>query len=150
MDTILINMSDSKWTTNALHEACTLARGENLQIVLLHLMPVQHLSWLGTDLAIQPMTPRQREQLNSCVQTAEDYGLSLILQPMQYTSFVEAIVQAADTLSARFVFTKAQPGLFKRWQESRLKQELAAHGHTWITDEGETSVNWTLAPAVTR
>lgn len=148
MSTILINLDDQQWTMEAMHRACMLARQKNTTITLLHLMPVQHLAWLGTDFGIPSMSNKDRVTVKECAQTAEDYGVMVVLQPMRYATFVDAIADAADCLDADYVFVKPHSGfgLFKTLQQRRLKHELTARGHLWMTTDDRATFEKTATP----
>jgi sugar phosphate isomerase/epimerase len=147
MSTILVNLADRRWTLAAVKRACELAAEQGLTVTLLHLIPVQHLSWLGTEFGLRSMTNQEHEIVEECAYIAEDYGVSLVLQPMQYATFAHALVEAAEILNAQMIFATAPQGLFQPFREWQLKRTLAAHGLPWVSVEPpRESISWTVVP----
>ena len=140
-NTILIVLNNRNWMIETLHRAASLAQEQHTAITILHLMPTQHAAWLGTEFAIGSLTLDERATLRECQQIAENYGVELVLQPMQYISYVEAIVQAADSCNAQAVFAQPTATIFKSLQLWQLKHGLAASGHTWMSDEQPQAAN---------
>lgn len=128
---ILVQMSDKKWTMQAMHLACAMARNNRTSVTLLHLMRVANPVLLGTELGVVPPTTQEGRDLEEYEMVAEDYGVELILQPMQYNDLTDALVQAADHTGASIVFAHLPESvlpLWKKFQTWYLRRELMAQG----------------------
>src|SRR5215813_11249470 len=115
MTTTMVHMADHRWTSEALHLACALARNNQAEVALVRMMPVQHIAWLGTDFGNTPVTSQEYERLQEYQATAEDYGVDLSVQSMQYITLPEALVEAADHLGASVVFASLPKSHFPYW-----------------------------------
>jgi hypothetical protein len=151
MKTIMVQMADRKWTMQALHLACALARNNHAEVVLLRLTPVKNLGLLGSELANVPPSDDEYEDLGRFGQTAEDYGVPMRVQPMQYTTLIDAIDQAAEFLGAQAVFAKLPQNAIPYWRKFQvwsLSRSLASRCcQLYTLDEPTTDVEWT--PSVT-
>jgi len=118
MGTILVQLADQQWTRQALHLACALARGQDHHIVLLRLMPVRHMSYLGTDWGNQPMSDTEYDLL-------EDYGVEVNVIHMQSVSALESVIQAAELLEANTVFAQIPTSHIPYWHTL----------HRWLVEQ---------------
>jgi hypothetical protein len=116
MKTILVQMSDRRWTMPALHLACALARDTDADIILLRLMHVEHAAYLGTQFGYHTPTPQERDDIAEYKATAEDYGTLLTIQLMQCLSPLEGLVDAANQLDADAVFAYVPKSWIPYWQ----------------------------------
>lgn len=131
MKTILVQMADKDWTAQALHLACALARNQGMEVVLLRLMQVQHISYLGSDFGDVPFTHVEHEQLREYNDTAEDYGVTLTLEQMQCIAPLEAVTEAAEALDAEMVFMRIPESripYLHQFQAWRMEQRIKAAG----------------------
>ena len=92
MKTILVQMANEGWTLAAVNDACNLARKMDAAITLLRLMPVQHLSYLGTDCGKSAPTTREYQNMREYAAIAELYGVEITVRPMQSVSSTPAVV----------------------------------------------------------
>jgi hypothetical protein len=109
-------------------QACRMIRRKGGSITLLQMMSVSHPLWLGYESGSLGLSPTQYCDLGAYKATAEDYGVHIEIQPMQYVTRNEALVQAADMLDTDFVFSKEDAAIFKQWsalQNSGLARQLA-------------------------
>ena len=113
MPTILVQMSDRQWTKQAMHLACSAARHTGYPLVLLHLMEVSNPGLLGSGIAAETLSWSQYSEIAEYAQIAEDYGVEVTLQPMNYTSLIDALGQAANDWKAAVCFAHISPG---RWR----------------------------------
>jgi hypothetical protein len=123
MYTILVQMGEEKWTMEAMHLACALARsawGSGARVALLRLMEVQQLSYLGTSFGEVPPDEAEFRRLKEYNATAEDYGVVFAVHSMQCVSRLDAVVQAADELDAVVVFARVGPSRFAFWQRFQV------------------------------
>lgn len=104
MQTILVQMANLQWTTQALHLACALARNDQSRVILLRLTEIQHIRNLGLDFANIPLTPQEYSNLAEYSATAEDYGVEISVAQMQCVSPLNAVVSAAEHVKANVVF----------------------------------------------
>jgi len=151
MKTIMVYMADHTWTSQALHLACAVARNTGTDITLVRTMPVQHVSWLGTELGEMPLTPGDYQALREYQATAEDYGVNFCVQSMQCISLADALVEAADQLDAAMVFATLPEYSLSYWRKFQLwtlHRRLAAHQRQLHTLEQPLNVAaWT--PSIT-
>ncbi len=127
MSTILVQMTNQSWTLQALHLACALARNNGARIILLRLMPVQHLSYLGTEFGSTPLSRQEYTAWLKYVATAEYYGVEMVRQSMQCWSELDAIADAADYVDAQVVFAsipRSRIPYMDRLQHWRLQRRL--------------------------
>ena len=117
MKTILVQMSNRHWTMPALHLACALARNTNANVVLLQLMPVRHAAYLGTAFGLTTPTTQEYRDIDEYRATAEDYGVDMIIQPMQCLDTWDALIQAAQSLEADAVFADIPESWMPFWQK---------------------------------
>jgi len=117
---ILVQMSDYTWTMEALHLACGLARRQGVYITLLRLIPVQP-HWLGTDYGWAIESFHEWKNMSEYRATAEDYGVELVVQPMQYISFHDAVIQVVSFLKAAVVFVHIPSSSFSWWDRFRIR-----------------------------
>ena len=151
MYTILVQMADEKWTMEAMHLACALARSVGAQVALLRLIQVTHPSYLGTPFGNKPPDKTEYQRLKEYTATAEDYGAELTLCWMQCISSLDAVVEAADSLDATIIFARIVPtrfAIWRRFQVWNLKRRLMMKRRQLFTlDEPASVMEWT--PSIT-
>ncbi len=139
MRTILVQMADGRWTMQAVHLASAMARSMAGRVVLLYLMPVKNPGLLGSELGITPPTPQEHEEMAECASIAEDYGVEISVQPMQYESLTDALVQAAELLEPFALFACVPESiipLWRRFQLWTLQRQLAVqHCRLYTLDQ---------------
>jgi len=125
----------------SLHLACAMARSAHSNIVLLQLMRVPSLFWLGTPLGEVALTREEVDALRDFMSVAEDYGVEAAVQPMQYESLVDALVQAAGEFGASVVFARLPEHAFafqRRLQMWSLRRQLQRqHCRLYLVGEDE-------------
>lgn len=130
MKAILVQVSSYRWTMQAIHFACALARNHQSEVQLLRLIPVMQPSYLGADVGYSSPSVREQHLLQECCATAEDYQVKLTLHNMQYVTECEAICDAADALDAGVVFAHIPESIIPYWHRFRLwrlRHRLSAH-----------------------
>ena len=115
--TIMIQVGERTWTVETLHSACILARKTGAEIALVKMIPVQHLSWLGTDFGYRLFTEHDRQELHDYELTLEDYGIQFSINVIQYTMLIDALVQAAKNLDAQVVFAQLPKSPIPYWHQ---------------------------------
>lgn len=150
MNTILVQMSDTSWTMQALHLACALARNSSATLVLARLVEVQHYSYLGTPFGDSVPTPQEYDDIQEYAATAEDYGVEFSFRVMQCANRLEALADAADYLDSEVVFAHIPHSRIPYWpviQTWLLKRRLAA-GHRQLFTLARPPLWETYAPSI--
>jgi hypothetical protein len=132
-----------------MHLASALVRNEGGEVALLRLLPVQHLSFLGTSLGDVSPTGQEYEDLKQYAATAEDYGVDMTVYTMQCYAPLEAVAQAANQLDAQVVFASVPPSHIPYWhrfQTWKLARRLN-HRQVFTLDQPAEFHNW--VPSIT-
>ncbi|MEP7290493.1 MAG: hypothetical protein ABI835_01865 [Chloroflexota bacterium] len=132
---IMVQVAATAWTREALHCACVMARQQSARIVLMKFVPVQHLSWLGTDLTQQSLSDREQQELADYQTTLEDYGVDFCTQFFQFATLAEAVAQAAEYVAAQVVFAMLPKSVIPFWRSYQLRSlqhSLALSGCAFI------------------
>jgi hypothetical protein len=142
---IMVQIADRAWTLNALHRACTLARRTDSEIVLVKMLPVQHMNWLGTEFGNMHFTQQDRADLQDFQATVEDYGVPYSALTFQYFSLAEALSDVADHVTARLVFATLPKSILPFWYQFQLRglcRRLSCHGRQLIAIEDNLLVSF--------
>jgi hypothetical protein len=146
MSTIMVQISDRQWTTQAMHLACAMARNTRTDVTLLQLQPVKNPGLLGSGLGSVTASVTEYEDMHEYDMIAEDYGVALTLQPMQYESQVDALAQAAEHLNANAVFANLPSrgrNVWTRFQYWNLRRQLASQRCPLYTlDQPQPNEEW--------
>ncbi len=132
---IMVQISNREWTLEALHCACLLARKASARIALVEMIPVQHASWLGTELGYMHFTHQEQADFADYQATIEDYGVRFTPVVLQYVTLTEAITQAAEHVKAQIVFARIPESripLWTKFQRWMLSRQLARQKRQWI------------------
>ncbi|MCB9419396.1 MAG: hypothetical protein H6667_06315 [Ardenticatenaceae bacterium] len=144
---LMIVMDEKSWTLAALHFACIMARREQLEVLLLKMVPVNHPLLLGTTISLQDFSSNEMIALADMAATAEDYGVCLQVQSFQYVSFWSGIVDAAGQLGATAVIAYIPPSPVPYWQELHrwLLRRLFNRQHKLLItlDDLTPTLTWT-------
>lgn len=138
MKTILVQLADSKWTQEALHLACAMGQNTGAAVILLDLIPVQHLSWLGTPLGYQRLSPEASASVWEYRAIADHYGVDFDLLPMQCVSPADALLEAAEAAESEAVFARVPSSSITLWQRLQswsLRRRFASLGCALYTLE---------------
>ncbi len=149
MNTILIQMADERWTLQALHLACAMARPDRAKIVLLRLMQVYQPSYLGSEFGTTVPSEQEYRNLRAFATIAEDYGVELSVESMQCLSPLQAVAEAAGYLQAEVVFAsvpETRIPIWRKYQLWSLKRQLGANCRLYTLDQPVNDAYW--APAV--
>jgi hypothetical protein len=156
MGSILVQMAEHEWTMLALHRACSQAREQGLDVVLLRLMQVEHISYLGSEFGEVAITLEEYAQMQEYAATAEDYGVTLTVEQVQMLSPLDAVVDAAQELDARTIFACVPPSpipLLRELRMHHLERRLRGTGRLLFTlDQAEgtqTFAPWLKASSPT-
>lgn len=118
---IMVQIADRAWTMDALHRACRLGRTMPTHIALVKMIPVQHTSWLGTELGDRNFSQQDQREIINFEATVEDYGIEYSSTFFQYTELDEAILQAAEMLNASIVFATLPKSVIPFWRNIQLQ-----------------------------
>jgi hypothetical protein len=145
MDIILVQLSNRSWTMPAVHLACALARNTHAKVILLQLIAVDHPIHLGTGSASALPTADEQAAVENYAATAEDYGIEMTLQPMYYSTVLDAVVQAANDVNADAVFAHVPDSRIPLWHRFRtwmLERRLAAsHRQLFVIERPDQTVD---------
>lgn len=133
--TIVVQMAKPDWTHRALAQACPMSIAMNAEIVLLDLIPVQHLGWLGTDLGWSQQSDAY-DHYEEYIEAVRLYGVPVSIQPFQYSSLSEALVQASENLEANTVFATLPVGFspfLHQLRMGQLQRRLTNQGCQFVT-----------------
>ena len=139
MNTILVQMADRQWTEEALHLACAMARNSETPttVTMLRLIYAQNYGWLGTSFGSTDwLTKEDSDLLWGCKAIAEHYEIELLVQPMQWMTYVGAIVDASDDLESGAVFACVPQYKLPFWRKFQiwdLRRQLEKRGRTLYT-----------------
>jgi hypothetical protein len=149
VNTILVQLSDLHWTMKAMHFASAMARSTHSNVSLLHLILVKNPALLGSEFLNDTLSDEENENLHECAAIAEDYGVEMVVQRMQYVSYISAVVQAAEVLKASVIFAHVPDSPIRFWhrfQRWSLQQRLAAqHCRLYTLETPEASDEWVPA-----
>jgi hypothetical protein len=120
MKTILVQFAEACWTSEAITQACIVARNSQARVIVLRLMQMPHAGYLGTDFGFVPTTARERTRLEDYRATAEDYGVELVTEAMQCISSFDALIQAVDHFGAEIVFAHFPRSWIPYWQRFQV------------------------------
>lgn len=152
MNIIVVEMADRLWTMQAMHLASAMARNTEGKVVLLHLIHVTNPALLNSALGVTPPTHREYTAIDDYASVAEDYGVEVTLQPMQYESYVDAIVQVVEHLKASIIFARMPESVIALWRKFQLwnmGRQLAAQKCQLYTLDQPIPTNQEWTPAVT-
>ena len=154
MSTIMVQVMGPQKTEETLHFACALARGKQVKVALVKMVPVPHLSWLGTELGDANFTSQDAQALEEYRAIAESYEVEVETHTYQYTTMTSALAQAANYVDAQVVFAELPPSILPFWYKFRvwlLRQYLSQHDcHLYLLEHGAGPMYWTpsiLMPA---
>ena len=136
MESILVQMAEARWTEEALHLACAMARNTHSEIVLLRMIETQHLSWLGTSFGMESFSPEESDRVWEYKAIAKRYGVEFSVEPMRWVSYVEAMVEASEQLNAEVVFAhlpESRLPFVRKFQIWDLRRQLAQRHSTLYT-----------------
>ena len=133
---ILVQLADRRWTLEATHLACQLARVLGAEIVFIKMVPVQHIEWLGTELGYRDFTAEDYENLEDYAATAEDYSVPCSVHRYQYITFPEGICDVTEIYGTQLVFAKPIHKIkFIRQIQSRLLRAALTRQNRQLADD---------------
>jgi hypothetical protein len=147
---VLVQLGEPEWTSEALHVACTVARANACELTIVKLVPVGQPGWLGLELGNANFTSADHKLLRECAITAEDYGIQCSVSLYQYLILSDAIVDAADYFDAHLTFATLphfKLPFWRRFLTWRSRQQFQARGRMLNTlEEPITLEDWIPAP----
>ncbi|MCC7451140.1 MAG: hypothetical protein IT324_27255 [Anaerolineae bacterium] len=151
---IMVQMAERQWTIDALHLACAMARGTGAEVALIRMINVPHIQWLGTDMAYCEPTAAEQRDMQSYAAIASEYGVTLTVNALPYSTLLDAIADTAEYLDADVVFAsipKSATFYWRRFQVWNLRRRLARQGRELYTLDKPADVpvtDWTPAVLV--
>lgn len=143
---IILQVSDRHWTMQAVHLACAMARNTGSNLLLLQLRRVTNVALLGTGIGVDAPSSRDEEDLKEYEAVAEDYGVPVVVQPMEYESLTEAALQAVALLKATTLFMHLPEHRFSLWRQFQvrhLQRRLnALHCRLYLCDQSAQREPW--------
>jgi hypothetical protein len=116
----MVIVEERAWTAKALRAACALARETQTGVALVAFVPVQRLSWLGTDLPYRQLSSQFQYDLRDYALIAEGYGVPFNLYVMQCSDFLAAIAEAVAAVGAKTVCVHLPQSLIPGWSALQI------------------------------
>src|SRR5581483_2427186 len=138
IQSVMVQLGEAEWTSNALHIACTIARANGCGLTFVKLVPAGQPGWLGTDFGRWNFSPADQEQLHECMMTAEDYGVPSSSALYQYMILSDAILDAAQHFDAHLTFAalpRYRLPMWRRFLMWRVHRQFEAQGRLLNTLE---------------
>jgi hypothetical protein len=124
---ILVVIGEEKWTRQAMHLACAMARNLDASVALIRLVPVANPHQLGNIYRSPDVDPNHRALLYELLATAEDYQTKTEIIRLHYASYINGISSAVAELQALALFSPAprhQSHLWYRFQLWRMRRAV--------------------------
>jgi hypothetical protein len=118
---IMVQINGRRWTLEALHCACLLARRISAKIALVKMIPDQYYSSIGIDLGFLNFSEQDRSELSDYQATIEDYGVEYSIHFYYYVTLAWAIGQAAEHVNAQIVFATLPRSITPFWRSFQLQ-----------------------------
>lgn len=152
MRPILVQMADTKWTTQAVHLACALARDTHKQVIMLRLNRVEHISYLGSELADMPLTHLEYAQMQIYLGIAEAYEVKMDWTQIQCYAPMDALIEAVAYLGAAAAFVRVSQAPLRfvyQIQLWLLDRRFGMHGCQIYTLDYPHPVDIERTPSIT-
>ena len=136
---ILIPLEEWRWMPEAARAASILARDTGAEIILLRMVPVQHIAWLGTELG--DLHSAAYWYLPALQAALTKSGIPYQVRQFQFTSFVDGVAQAVELFDASVIFARTPNcpiPFWRQFQNWRLRRLLEQSHCRWyeLTDGG--------------
>lgn len=135
---ILVVLGNERWTNQAMHLACAMARNEHTSVALVRPVPVANPEQLGNVDFHPDHTQRLQRTIHEISATAEDYQVSFEVIQLHYSSYINGIRSAAEELNAMAVFaplSKHRLKIIDRFQTWRFHRALSCPLFTLDPDD---------------
>ncbi len=150
MKPILLVISNPEWTHKAMHLACQLANNTKSPLVLLDFRLTHNVGGLGQG-AYQHPNYQEHFALRDYHLIAEEYGLEVTIQPVEYESFHDVMIQIVDEFDGTVVFAQPPKSIIPFWSQFtlwQLQHELAKMNCRLYTLENERDTAETWLPKI--
>ncbi|MDX2076641.1 MAG: hypothetical protein SFZ02_09445 [bacterium] len=130
MKPVAIVIADHTWTVKAMHLACALSRNTQSSLILLDFRRTKNIALLGTGIGYDTPTMAEYVALRDYFMIAEDYGVPMTIQPVEYISHYDALVQMVELFMPTTLFAKAPKSLIPAlgrlsiWQARKQLEHL--------------------------
>ncbi|MCL4254010.1 MAG: hypothetical protein KJ043_09545 [Anaerolineae bacterium] len=104
MKPVIVVISEFAWTVKAMHLACALARNTQAPLMLLDFRMTKNVGLLGMGISYNAPTIQEYAERKDYLMIAEDYGVLTTLQPVEYESFSDALVQMVELFEPQTIF----------------------------------------------
>jgi hypothetical protein len=124
---IMLDIGSRAWTIDALSAACLMARRMDATILLVKMVPVQHIGWLGTALGYLDFTEQEQEEMAEYQELIEEYAVEYTPYVFQYLNLINGTIQIVEQFRPQMAFIKLPQTLIPMWrrfQWYRLRQQL--------------------------
>ncbi|MFO7664982.1 MAG: hypothetical protein R6X18_20670 [Chloroflexota bacterium] len=124
---ILVVTDEEKWTRQAMHLACAMARNLDASVALIQLVPVANPYQLGNIDHPPDFDPDHQAFINELLVTSEDYQTKTEIIRLHYASYINGISSAAEELQALGLFSppsRYKGHLWERLQSWRLRRAV--------------------------
>lgn len=102
---ILVVLGVEKWTRQAMHLACAMARNLDASVAIIRLVPVSNPHQLGATDRTPERNPQCLALQHELLATAEDYQTKAEVIRLHYASYNSGIGSAAEELQALALFS---------------------------------------------
>jgi hypothetical protein len=112
------SLQEREWTLQALHLACSDARSNGNQLVLLRMVPVGRPMALG----VRPIKLTVREQSNimEYALLVDGHSVSFSICVFQYITYLHTLASAAEQLDAGIIFASFPEELTASWRQIKV------------------------------
>lgn len=127
---IMLQIAGRGWTRPAVHVACQMAREIGATILLVKMVPVQHIAWLGTELGYMDFTRKEQAEMTEYQEILEEYDIDYRCHISQYVDLPDIIVQIVRKANAQIAFATLPTSIIPGWhkfQLRRLRQRLSRY-----------------------
>lgn len=121
MNPILLVISNPEWTQKAMHLACQLANDTQSPLILLDFRLTHNVGGLGQGVYNHP-SYQDHFALRDYHLIAEDYTVPIKIQPVEYESFFDVMVQIVDEYNGTVVFAQPPKSIIPLWSTLTMWQ----------------------------
>lgn len=121
MPPVIVVVSEFSWTVKAMHLACALARNTQTPLMLLDFRMTKNVGLLGMGIGYNPPTIQEYAELKDYGMIAEDYGVLMSIQPVEYESFSDALVQMVELFEPQTIFATLPKSVIPFFSQMQLR-----------------------------
>jgi len=121
MKPVIVVISEFSWTVKAMHLACAFARNTQSPLLILDFRMTKNVGLLGMGIGYNPPTVQEYAELKDYLMIAEDYGVISTLQPVEYESFSDALVQMVEWFEPQTIFANMPKSVIPFFAQIQLR-----------------------------